>query len=124
MKTVVPGLFLVAVAALGVGACSSPAPGSVAGDSGTVAPHCYASGTDPGGGYKPFTIAVLGTSDCTEIADAADVSVGGFGYTVAPNTSKGPGSVICEGMVTTYVVSVIASGSDPALCNYLGLSAS
>lgn len=104
-------------------AVTSPGPragsGKVAGDNGTVAPHCYATANGIG---SPFTISELGTSDCTQIAIAADMSLASIGYRATPNTPKGPGSAICEGMVDGNEVAVIATESDPALCYRLGLS--
>lgn len=113
--------FAVYAAALAVASSGSgAASGSVAGDNGTIAPHCYATANGVQGGS--FTIAELGTSDCTSIATATDISLASFGYHATPNTSKGPGSVICEGMVNGNPVTVIATQSDPALCDQLGLS--
>lgn len=105
------------VLATAVSACSSG--GSVAGDNGQAAPHCYATANGTG---SPFTIAELGTSDCTDLATAADISLASLGYSATPNTSMGPGSVICEGMVNGNAVTVIATFTDQALCNQLGLS--
>lgn len=113
--------FAVYAGALAVASSGSDASsGNVAGDNGTTAPHCYATANGVEGGS--FTIAELGTSDCTAIATATDISLASFGYHATPNTSKGPGSVICEGMVNGNPVTVIATQSDPALCDQLGLS--
>jgi len=103
----------------GVCGCSSGIVGSVAGDNGKVAPHCYATANGIG---TPFTIAELGTSAYTAIATAADLSLASIGYRATPNTSMGPGSVICEGTVNGNAVTVIATQPDPALCYHLGLS--
>lgn len=105
-------------------AVTGPGPGAgsgkVTGDNSTVAPHCYATANGVGGGS--FTIVELGTSDCTAIATATDISLASFGVHATPNTSRGPGSVICEGMVNGNEVTVIATEPDPPLCNQLGLS--
>lgn len=50
------------------------------------------------------------------------MSLAAYGYNTTPNTSMGPGSVICDGMVSGNVVTVIATQPDAALCEVLGLS--
>lgn len=113
ISTVLAAIVLV----MAVSACSSG--GSVAGGNGQAAPHCYATADGTG---SPFTIAELGSSDCTNLATAADMSLASLGYSATPNTSEGPGSVICDGMVNGNTVTVIATFTDPALCDQLGLS--
>lgn len=95
-----------------------PASAAPAGQ-GQAGPHCYAVAEGSG---SPFTIAEFGTSDCTAIAAAASISLASIGYRAAPSASMGPGSVICEGTVTGFPVTVIAAEADPALCDQLGLA--
>ena len=82
-----------------------------AGDNGRAAPHCYATANGTG---NPFTIAELGTSDCANLATAANVSLASLGYPATRNTSKGAGSVICEGMVNGNAVTVLDAFTDQA----------
>jgi hypothetical protein len=92
--------------------------GSMAGDNGVIAPHCYATVNDGVG--DTFTVATLGTSDCTDLANTLDQE---YNFTATPNTSKGPGSVICQGTVGSYsLVTVISPQPNPDLCNLLGFS--
>jgi hypothetical protein len=65
--------------------------GSAGDGGGRVAPVCYYQVQDTLGG-NPFTVAILGVSDCTNYA------VGNSEFMVTGiNTIKGPGNAICMG---------------------------
>lgn len=118
----VSACFVVYAGALAVASSGSGAGlGSVAGDNGKVAPHCYATVSDAFG--DTVTLGV-DASDCTTVA--ADVQ-GSMppGFTATPNTAKGPGTAVCWGMVASDVVSVIDPEGNPsnAVCSDLGFSA-
>ena len=124
MKVNVRAAALAAVLVAAVSACSSSGgtSGNVAGDSGTTAPSCYATVT-PAGNDSSVTVAALGTSDCTSVAQFPGDQFPG--YTVTPATSKEPGNAVCQGMLGgVYPPTAIdpAGNSGDTECTFLGFS--
>jgi hypothetical protein len=108
-------LVLVAV----VSGCSSS--GSVAGDNGSAAPHCYTTVASPQ--VSAVTVAALGHVNCTSVTQFLGDQFPG--YTVAQTAAMGPGSAVCQGMLGgTYPATVIDPTGNPedVECLYLGFS--
>jgi hypothetical protein len=112
------GLLLAALA-LGAAACSS---GGAQGNAGAVPqPQCFVKAT--GGGYAAFTVQVLGTSDCTNIMNGINNSLGvSFGMAAAKVSETNPtGSELCSGTIGNYDVMAYGAAGDTGICTYLGL---
>lgn len=109
---------MVAAAAFGISSCSSG--GNVAGNAGAMHQvECYARVTDTGS--APFTVQVLGASDCTNIANDLD----GMSLSIhaTPNTGAATGTEICSGLVGNYPVNIYGEAGDTGACFWLGLQA-
>lgn len=116
------GAAITAMAATAVGLMSGCSSSGNAG--GVPQVQCFASATSSDG-YTPFTIQVLGASDCTAITsgvnDGSLSTVGG--YTAKANTGSASGTEICSGVIGNYPVNVYATKPDTGICLYMGVPA-
>lgn len=84
---------------------------------------CFARATSSGG-YDTLTFQVLGTPDCSNIAQAFSQLVTMGDYQFTPNTGSATGTEICSGVVGSYVVNVYnPKGGTGTLCLTAGLPA-